>query len=138
MKRNKFNAKKTEVDGITFDSREEARRFTVLKESERCGEIHELTLQPSWVLQTGFRFCGKAVRPITYKADFMYRDGDTMVIEDVKGHRTPAYRIKAKLLKRLLADTNSKFVFREVMKACEYVGSRPRQAAVGDCEREEQ
>lgn len=125
MKRNKMNAKKTKVDGIMFDSREESRRFTVLKEAEQSGQIHELVLQPSWVLQEGFRFYNVAVRPIKYIADFVYRDGDTMVIEDVKGHRTPVYRIKAKLLKRLLADMNCKVVFREVRKAKEYVGASP-------------
>ena len=42
---NKYNAKKTELDGIVFDSRKEAGRYAELKLLERAGHIEDLTLQ---------------------------------------------------------------------------------------------
>lgn len=37
--KHKYNAKKTAVDGITFDSKREAKRFEELKELEAAGVI---------------------------------------------------------------------------------------------------
>ena len=42
---NKFNARKTVVDGITFDSKKEANRYRELKLLERAGKICCLRLQ---------------------------------------------------------------------------------------------
>jgi hypothetical protein len=41
----KYNSRKTTVDGITFDSKKEARRYLVLKKMEQDGEIKNLRLQ---------------------------------------------------------------------------------------------
>ena len=41
----KYNSRKTTVDGITFDSKKEARRYLVLKQMEQDGEIKNLRLQ---------------------------------------------------------------------------------------------
>jgi len=35
----------------------------------------------------------------TYRADFAYDENGARVVEDAKGVRTPAYRLKAKLMK---------------------------------------
>ena len=43
--RNKFNAIKTTIEGITFDSKREARRWQELKLLERAGEIERLERQ---------------------------------------------------------------------------------------------
>jgi hypothetical protein len=95
--RSKYGAQKTVVDGITFDSKKEAKRYQELKLLERSGEISHLELQPSFKL-----FCGNepikfdSGRQAVYKADFAYFDYkvNRRVIEDAKGFRTPEYKLK--------------------------------------------
>ena len=99
----KYNAQKTVVDGIKFDSKKEAMRYEHLKNLEHVGKIDKLELQPRFVLMDGFRYEGKAVRKIEYVADFVYRDLSTyeLIVEDVKGVKTDVYKLKKKLfLKR--------------------------------------
>lgn len=97
--RSKFNAKKTTVDGITFDSAREAKRYQELKLMERAGEIIGLRRQVRFELIPAFECDGKHYRPTTYIADFTYTDCETGkgIVEDVKGVRTDVYRLKAKL-----------------------------------------
>lgn len=97
---NKFHAKKTEVDGIVFDSKREAERYCELKLLERGHAITDLTLQPKFELLPAYTNpIGKKIRPITYIADFMYTNCDTgqKVVEDSKGMRTEVFKIKKKL-----------------------------------------
>lgn len=96
---NKFNAKKTVVDGIKFDSKAEARRYMVLKDMEKRGEIAGLVLQPEFELQPRYKSPadGHIVRPIKYRADFIYTAKGETVVEDVKGRKTPVYELKKKL-----------------------------------------
>ena len=69
--RGKYNARKKEVDGVTFDSSREAARYVQLRAMERAGQITHLKLQPSFVLQDAVRLPdGKLQRAITYRADF--------------------------------------------------------------------
>lgn len=96
-KRNKYGAIKTEVDGITFDSKKEAARYLELKAFESLGLIANLELQPQYVFELN------GVRITSYKPDFRYHtpEGDT-VVEDVKGGRatqTRDYRIRKKMMK---------------------------------------
>lgn len=97
--RTKYKNKKITVDGITFDSKKEARRYTELKMLEKGGAIAQLVLQPRFELQESFKKSGKTYRKIEYVADFMYRDNEkgVTVIEDVKGMRTDVYKLKKKL-----------------------------------------
>lgn len=95
---NKYHARKTVVDGITFDSRAEATRYTELKLLERAGEITSLVLQPEFELIPGYTKNGKKVRSVKYRADFMYKDRNgQIVIEDVKGVRTKEFALKKKI-----------------------------------------
>lgn len=82
------------VDGITFDSKAEARRFRELQLLERGKRITLFESQPK------FEFIYRGEHIFTYRADFRYRDLETgqIVIEDVKGFRTPLYRLKKKLI----------------------------------------
>lgn len=95
----KYHARKTVVDGITFDSKLEAQRYSELKLLEMTGEIEGLTLQPEYVLIPSFKKNGKTYRKTVYRADFRYVDRATgkEIVEDVKGYRTPEYRLKKKL-----------------------------------------
>lgn len=93
-RRGKYNAIKTTVKGITFDSKKEAERYTLLCNMLGMGLISDLKLQPEWELiprQGGFR-------PTKYVADFSYIKDGKLVVEDVKGVKTPEYRIKQKLM----------------------------------------
>jgi len=100
MRRSKYNARRTEVDGITFDSASEAARYVELKLLERAGKIRGLELQPRYELIKAFTTSsGERVRGITYVGDFRYVDKTgAVVVEDVKGVKTDVYKIKRKLL----------------------------------------
>lgn len=90
---NKYRAKKTVIDGITFDSRREASRYQILKEQESNGEIEDLRLQQRFELIPKH---GKN-RAVFYVADFVYfKDGEE-VVEDCKGFRTDVYKLKKKI-----------------------------------------
>lgn len=95
--RSKYKARKTVVDGITFDSRREADRYIVLKSMEEDGAIENLRRQVRYELVPAFDVDGKHYRPIFYVADFAYRKDGKEVVEDVKGMRTDVYRLKSKL-----------------------------------------
>ncbi|MGP1594736.1 MAG: DUF1064 domain-containing protein [Treponema sp.] len=83
------------IDGITFDSMAEMRRYLELKMLENSGVITSLELQPKFLLIPKTEKGGRAVY---YKADFKYtKDGKT-VYEDVKGVKTDVYKLKKKLL----------------------------------------
>ena len=111
MKRPKYNARKTVVNGITFDSRKEALRYAELLEMQDSGVISDLSRQVKFVLIDAQRepdsigpkggvIHGKTIeREAAYIADFTYRDGKgTLVVEDTKGVRTPDYVLKRKLM----------------------------------------
>ena len=121
----KYHSRKAVVDGREFDSRKEAMRYQELRLLERAGEIKNLQCQVRYELipaqyAAEVRLTGsgktrvkrKCVeRACTYMADFVYQkavygsteDGQKRlaawepVVEDVKGVRTEAYRIKRKL-----------------------------------------
>jgi hypothetical protein len=90
-------SRKTEVDGILFDSKAESERYLELKLLEKAGEISDLTLQPEFPLQEGFRLRKRMIRPMQYTADFQYKRDGKFYVEDVKGHATEPYRIRRKL-----------------------------------------
>ena len=97
----KYHAKKTEVDGIVFDSKKEAKRYSELKFLEQSGEIvfPEEWRQVRFEIIPAFTHNGKKYRASYYVADFVYytKDGE-MVVEDVKGVKTALYNLKKKLV----------------------------------------
>ena len=102
--RSKYGNIKCKIDGYTFDSQKEGRRYAELKILLRQGLISNLELQKEFELQPAFRDNnGKWVRAIRYKADFCYTDNETgkTVIEDVKSEATrknAVYKIKKKMM----------------------------------------
>ena len=97
----KYFSKKTEVDGIVFDSKKEALRYEELRMLEKAGMISDLQLQVPFELIPGFRYNGQAIRAVKYIADFVYFDGGRTIVEDVKPsatYQTDVYKIKKKLL----------------------------------------
>lgn len=97
----KYNNTKKTVDGITFDSIIEARRYIILKARLEAGTISDLRLQPHYTIMEGYKdLSGTYIRPVQYIADFSYIDEDgKRIVEDVKGVRTEAYAIKRKLIR---------------------------------------
>ncbi len=95
----KYHAKKTELDGITFDSRKEAQRYAELRLLERSGAIHNLRRQVRYELIPAQKKDGKTIeRACHYIADFVYEENGKTVVEDVKGYRTKEYVLKRKLM----------------------------------------
>lgn len=97
-KRSKYSNEKCVVDGIKFDSRREAARWTQLAAMQKAGEICALERQVVYVLAPGVAINGRKVPPLRYIADFVYERGEETVIEDVKGVITGEYRIKRHLM----------------------------------------
>lgn len=98
-KPSKYRNQPIVIDGIRFASRAEGKRYQELNLLQFTGEIHSLVLQPRFKLKgkNGGVIC-------TYVGDFQYADrrqhaGDDghFVVEDVKGVKTDAFRIKAAL-----------------------------------------
>lgn len=100
MARFKFGNRKT----CGFDSRKEYKRAKELERLQELGEISNLQTQVKFEVLPKFEFNGEKIRPMSYIADFVYCYKGKIVIEDVKGFRTPDYKLKAKLMKWLIAN----------------------------------
>ena len=97
-KRSKYGAQPTVVDGVRFDSKKEAARYQELLMRQRAGEIHGLELQPEFPLYVWDTVNKTATHIGKYVADFTYTERDQSVVEDVKGMKTPVYRLKKKMV----------------------------------------
>ena len=92
---NKYGNHRTTVNGITFDSKDEALRYIELIYLQRAGLIRDLQLQVPFELLPKQ---GKE-RAVKYIADFVYYDKDgNLVVEDAKGFRTDLFRLKKKMM----------------------------------------
>lgn len=96
----KYHNRRVTLDGYVFDSQAEAWRWGELVLLERAGEIHDLRVHPSYLLQPGFKVGGKPYQPITFVADFEYVKEGRVIVEDVKKFETPGWKIKCKLFLR--------------------------------------
>lgn len=106
----KYRSKKVTVNGITFDSRKEYRRFCELTLLERAGAITDLQRQVEFVLLPAQREedtigvrggvkKGKTIElAVKYVADFVYKENGKTVVEDTKGFRTKDYVLKRKMM----------------------------------------
>jgi hypothetical protein len=113
--RSKYNAKKITVDGITFDSKDEARYYEYLKKLKAKGKIVNFELQPKFVLIPAFEYKGKKERPATYTLDFLiYNLDGTETYVDVKGDSTPQGELKFKILKHLHQDMDFRWISRSL------------------------
>lgn len=88
----KFHNIKTVIDGITFASKKEAKRYGELKLMVKAGAFQELVLQPEFpIIINGIKIC-------KYVGDFSYYENGKYILEDVKGFKTSVYRLKKKLM----------------------------------------
>lgn len=93
----KYNNKKVEADGYKFDSKREYQRYCELKLMNKAKRIKGLMVHPKFLLLEGFKIGKKRFQPMYYIADFSYEQNGVFVVEDVKGVRTEAFNLKAKL-----------------------------------------
>ena len=99
---NKYHNRKTLYDGLSFDSGHERDRYAELRLLEKAGDIHDLRLQPVFELLPAIKENGHVVqRAITYRADFSYYRGGQLVVEDAKGVKTDAYKLKKKMMRSI-------------------------------------
>ena len=115
--RNKYQAIKTNVNGIDFDSRKEAKRYQELLLLQRAGVIQNLRTQVKYVLiptqYETFKRYGKKGQELkdgqnliekecSYIADFVYKENGKEIVEDVKGYKDGGaynlFKIKRKLM----------------------------------------
>ena len=114
----KIYHKKTEIDGIVFDSQTEAEYYLYLKEEMNMRRVRRFEMQKEFILQEKFLIVngeridetnkdfkkiqkanlGCTTQAIKYVADFVvdYADGTRKVI-DVKGQKTVDFKIKEKM-----------------------------------------
>ena len=93
--KSKFGNVKTEVDGVSFDSKGEAAYWQTLKLRERAGEISDLKRQVVFRIDVeGQHIC--RVIP-----DFAYAEGGLLVVADFKSpaSMTPEFKLKRKLMR---------------------------------------
>lgn len=111
---NKFNAKQTSYNGITFDSEIEADFCKFLDKMNISYELKKVfVLIEGFQLkyESGLASCSETVRPMTYEADFVI---DDKIIIDVKGQKstqTEQFNIKFKLLKDIYRE---KYIYLKV------------------------
>lgn len=95
----KYNAKRCEIDGFTFDSLMEGARYRELKLLEKFGWISNLSVHPRFALCaiTHADHPGRGQWTVgQYEPDFTYQEKGELVVEDVKGVKTAMYRWKKK------------------------------------------
>ena len=96
---NKYGSRKITVDGETFDSKKEYKRFCELSLLEKAGMVTDLKRQVRFELIPSQRIDGKVVeRPVHYVADFVYKENGQTVVEDTKGFKTKDYILKRKMM----------------------------------------
>ena len=117
----KYNNRKTVVDGITFDSRDEALYYEALKDLKEKGLIKDYELQPKFLLQEAFVKDGKKYRAINYIADFRVINNDGSVyLVDIKGMLTTEFKIKMKLFNYKYPDIELRLISRSLKFGNEY------------------
>lgn len=106
----KYRNKKVTLNGVTYDSKKEAKRHQELLLLEKSGAIRDLKRQVKYVLiptqreadTVGARGGIKKGRVIelecSYIADFVYTEDGRTVVEDTKGYRTKDYILKRKMM----------------------------------------
>lgn len=117
----KYLSHKTVVDGITFDSKDEAKYYEALKIRKYRGEIQNFELQPKFTLVQGFKKNGKTYRAITYTPDFViYHNDNSEEYIDVKGMTTQQGELRIKLFNHFYRDLKLSIVSRNLKYGDEY------------------
>ena len=126
----KIYHKKTEVDGIVFDSQTEAEYYQYLKELKKNKQIKNFTMQDEFILQEKFIIVdgkringsdkefkkaqkanpGCTIAAIKYIADFtVYHNDGSVQVVDVKGQKTADFKLKEKMFNYMYPQYNKLF-----------------------------
>lgn len=90
--RHKFNAVRTEVDGIKFASKKEAKWYGHYKLLQKAGDVLFFLRQVPFDLPGG----------VKYRCDFLvFWSNGTVSVIDVKGVKTPEFIAKKKMVEDL-------------------------------------
>ena len=133
---NKYFAKKVVYKGVKYDSTHERDRLIHLEHLQKEGKISGLRTQVEFLiltqttklvpvqLKTKVRYDKKVVeQDARYTCDFVYREGDHIVMEEFKSERTaklPDYILRRKLMMKKIYKHNenknkTRWIFREVI-----------------------
>tara|TARA_Y100000385_G_scaffold183686_1_gene189723 strand:- start:6 stop:377 length:372 start_codon:yes stop_codon:yes gene_type:complete len=110
------------VNGIKFDSKAEHKRFTELELLQKAGKIFNLEMQKDFELQPSFMDNqGEKRRSIKYIADFVYKENEIIIVEDLKSKITAkdsTYILKKKMLLWLFKrdEEYANYQFKEIIK----------------------
>ena len=123
IRKSKYRANKTSIDGHSFDSQKEAEYYCDLKLRLQAGQINGFCLQPTFILAPGLK----------YKADFIIfgKDGSTEVV-DVKGFKTKEYIAKKKVFEVYKNSINTKILLKSrvsLIISSELLDKRPNVSA---------
>lgn len=89
----KYRNRKVTIDGIIFHSQKEAQYYCGLKLKIKSGLIKSFDRQLPFVVVINDKKC------FTYYSDFVVIDLDgNQTVIDVKGFRTPVYKLKKKIV----------------------------------------
>lgn len=112
LRNTKYHNSKITIEGQTYDSMKEYRRYLELIWLQKDGQIKDLQRQVKYLLipaqrepdsvgKRGGVKKGKLIeKEVAYYADFVYTDTATgeVVVEDTKGMRTKDYILKRKMM----------------------------------------
>jgi hypothetical protein len=117
----KYNSQKITIDGIAFDSKDEAHYYESLKLRQARGEIKCFELQPTFTLIEGFKKQNKTYRAITYTPDFkIYHNDNSIEYIDVKGMTTQQGELRIKLFHWKYRDFKLSIVARSLKYGDQY------------------
>lgn len=108
---NKYGAKKTEYNGVTYDSKFEAEYAQTLDLRVKAGDILNYQRQVPFPLEVNGQFIGK------YVMDFVVYHPDARIeLVEIKGFETAVYKLKAKLLRAIYLEDNPRWFYTVVKR----------------------
>lgn len=117
----KYKSETIVVDGITFDSKDEAHYYELLKILKAKGEIINFELQPKYVLLEGFKKFNKKYGNLTYTPDFrIYHNDGTEELIDVKGFSTQQGELRRKIFDYKYRDLKLTWMARSIKYGDQY------------------
>lgn len=88
----KFHNEQVTFDGVTFGSKGEFAHYCELKLKERAGLVSDVQCQVTFSLTVNNVFI------CDYRADFVYKEGPNLIVDDFKGLETDVFKLKEKLM----------------------------------------
>lgn len=107
---NKYGAQKVAIDGYTFASKAEARRYDELRWLAIGKQIRDLSVHPSWPLTINGVTIGR------FTGDFSYFEAGKLVCEDVKGVISEAASLRMRVFLALYPEIQLRIIQRRQQK----------------------